>query len=42
MLNPNGGCTCMTVWNSILPPPPCPVHNRPDWRAVLHAVGVTQ
>jgi hypothetical protein len=19
-------CTCHTLWNSILPPPPCPVH----------------
>jgi hypothetical protein len=21
-------CTCPPVWNSILPPPPCPVHGQ--------------
>lgn len=22
------GCTCLQIWNSILPPPPCPVHAK--------------
>lgn len=22
------GCTCNMPWNSILPPPPCPVHSQ--------------
>lgn len=24
-------CICNTAWASILPPPPCPIHGRPDW-----------
>lgn len=26
-MNPNNGCTCMQVWASVVPPPPCPVHS---------------
>jgi hypothetical protein len=28
-------CTCGTIWNSILPPPPCPAHSC-AWPHITH------
>lgn len=39
------GCTCWTPWNSIIPPPPCPVHGRTSWIATgqpTYAIWVSQ
>ena len=36
-------CTCCAVWNSVLPPPPCPFHARSVYPGVqyLHTVTTT-